>query len=101
MTIWKCKQCGYIWDSTNEDMECPQCLSPSIKKYSYCWFATVEEIIKDHKWLKKDIKRREKQCDRLVAILNQYIWMANDLPSPQAIAEEVEQMAHEMMCVNI
>ena len=81
---------------------CPICEHTwCLMDIEYCGFTTVEEIIKDHKWLKDDIKGREKECDRIVAILNKYDWIDNDLPSPQSLAEDVEQMSQEMMSINM
>lgn len=70
-----------------------------MNEINYCGFTTVEEIIKDHKWLKKDIKGRERQCDKIVDKL-----FGRALHNPEKlilIRDEIEQMAHDMGAINM
>lgn len=55
----------------------------------------------DHVELLKQIKDWELICDRVVSILNKYTWVDTNLPSPEALADEIEAMSHEMWAINI
>lgn len=58
----------------------------------------------DLKSIKKQIKEWEKQTDRAVSILLDVAKRGgfdNDMPSPMALADELEAMSHEMMAINI
>ena len=64
-----------------------------IKIMGYCWFETLHDLIKDHKWLKKQIKERELQCDIRIDY--------KDSVRISEFREDIEAMAHEMMSINI
>lgn len=62
----------------------------------YCWFETVDDLIQDHKTLKKHIKKREKQLEKHWKMLaSGKLWWI------QYIMEDIEAMSHEMMSINM
>lgn len=59
----------------------------------YCWFETIEQLIEDHKAIKKQIKWWEEIIDEIVDIN-----MDPDNREPRGTLEEI---SHEMCAINI
>jgi len=57
----------------------------------YCWFKSIEDLIEDHKEIKKLIKKRELEIDRLAS---------ND-DCNRYISEKLSYVSEEMMTINI
>lgn len=57
---------------------------------AYQGFTSREELVEDHKGLKKQIKDREKQLDRL-----------QELEDLEEIKRAIDEIANQMMAVNI
>lgn len=56
----------------------------------YQGFTSREELVRDHKGLKKQIKDREKQLDRL-----------QELEDLEEIKRAIDEIANQMMAVNM
>lgn len=57
---------------------------------AYQGFTSREELVEDHKGLKKQIKDREKQLDRL-----------QELEDLEEIKRAIDEIANQMMAVNM
>jgi len=66
------------------------------KTTQYAGFACVDDLIKDHRDIKKQIKEREKSMDDYVRILDR--WTREDV---ETVRDNLDHISQEMMTINI
>lgn len=64
----------------------------------YCWFETVDQLIKDHKKLKKHIKKWELKIDDIYSLAE---WGSISFDNLQSALGELEEVSQEMCAINI
>jgi hypothetical protein len=62
----------------------------------YCGFSNVQELIDDYRWLKEDIKGREKELGRL-----NWLLLKGNMNDLADIQESIEELAQQTMAINI